>query len=271
MSERDLPIGLFDSGVGGLTVLAAMLKRMPNESYAFLGDTARLPYGTKSSETIIRYSLQTTAKLVELGIKALVIACNTATSAALPTLRAAYPGLPVIGVVEPGAAAACAASRTGRIAVIATKATVRGGAYERAIRALRPDAWVQAVACPLFVPMAEDGLTEGPLAEGMAQRYLGGVFNAGIKPDCLVLGCTHFPLLKKAIRAVVGDGVAIVDSAETTAGLLEKLLRGNGMETLRSEGTCRFLTTDDPEGFADTGSRFLGMRLSAFDVELVDL
>ncbi len=205
------------------------------------------------------------------GVKVLVIACNTATSAALPTLRAAYPGLPVVGVVEPGAAAACAASRTGRIAVIATKATVRGGAYERAIRALRPDAWIQTVACPLFVPMAEDGLTEGPLAVGMAARYLGGVFSGEVKPDCLVLGCTHFPLLKKAILTVVGDDVAIVDSAETTAARVEKLLADKGMTALSGGSACRFLTTDDPEGFAETGSRFLGMRLSAFDVELVDL
>lgn len=151
-----LPIGLFDSGVGGLTVLRAMRAAMPDESYLFLGDTARLPYGTKSPETIVRYALQATARLVERRIKLLVVACNTATSVALPALRAAYPDLHVVGVVEPGAEAACAASVSGRIAVLATEATIRGGAYEQAILRRRPDARVLSRPCPLFVPMAED-------------------------------------------------------------------------------------------------------------------
>ena len=169
---NELPVGLFDSGVGGLTVLRAMRACMPGESFLYLGDTARLPYGTKSRDTIARYSLQVTARLVERKIKLLVVACNTATAAALPALRRAYPEIPVIGVVEPGAKAACAASREGFIAVIGTESTIRGRAYDEAILKLRPDARVIGLPCPLFVPLAEDGLVEGPLAEGIAARYL---------------------------------------------------------------------------------------------------
>jgi glutamate racemase len=275
-NATELPIGLFDSGVGGMTVLRAMRALIPEESYLFLGDTARLPYGTKSQATIIRYALQATAKLVENRIKLLVIACNTATAAALPELQAAYPDLDVIGVVEPGAEAACKASPAGRIAVIATESTIRGRAYEQAILKLRPDARVIGKPCPLFVPLAEDGLVEGPLAEGIVARYLDEVFKeprrAGKEtPDCLVLGCTHFPLLARAIGNVAGKDVALVDSAETTAQVVYRVLREKGLQSRSRQGHVRFLTTDDVERFARMGERFLGMPLSAGAVELVDL
>ena len=279
-----LPIGLFDSGVGGLTVLRAMRALMPDESYLFLGDTARLPYGTKSPETIVRYALQATARLVARRIKLLVVACNTATSAALPALRSAYPHLHVVGVVEPGAEAACAASRSGRIAVIATEATIRGGAYERAILRIRPDARVQARACPLFVPMAEDGLVEGPLAEGMAARYLDDLFRLPRErgeetPDCLVLGCTHFPLLAGALARVAGEGVTLVDSAATTARAVRRILEEEHLTRPSGPtagvglcpGSTRFLTTDDVPRFTRMGEFFLGVPLAPCTVELVDL
>lgn len=274
--NKPLPIGMFDSGVGGLTVLKALQHRLPCEDILYLGDTARLPYGTKSPETVTRYAVQASGKLVERGVKLLVVACNTVSSVALDALREAYPGIPVVGVVEPGAQASCRASVTGAIAVIATESTIRGNAYQRAIHAIRPDAQVTGKPCPLFVPLAEEGWVSGDLVEGIAARYLTPLFEdvpaGALLPDCLVLGCTHFPLLADAIRNVIGSGVAIVDSAETTADAVAAELAARGL--LRTEPGCggtRFLTTDDVPRFARTGSLFLGMSIAPDDVELVDL
>lgn len=276
----DLPIGMFDSGVGGLTVLKALRHRMPCEDILYLGDTARLPYGTKSPETITRYALQATAKLVERGIKLLVVACNTATSVALPALRAAYPAIPVIGVVEPGAQASCRASRRGHIAVIATESTIRGRAYHKAIHRLRPEAHIVGLACPLFVPLAEEGWLDGPIAEAIAARYLDPVFRpaSGTEspeiPDCLVLGCTHFPLLAQSIRNVIGKDVIIVDSAATTALAVQEELTQRDLVHPQAGDECgatRYLTTDDVPRFARTGTMFLGTPISHEEVELVDL
>ena len=188
--QDQLPIGLFDSGVGGLTVLDAMRRLMPGEDYLFLGDTARVPYGAKSQKTIVRYSLQAAAKLIGQRIKLLVIACNTATAAALPALRETWPDMPIIGVIEPGSRAACEASPSGDIAVIATESTIRSGAYAEAILRRRPEAQVRSLACPLFVPLAEEGWFDGPIAEGVVSRYLEPLFEKSPAPDCLVLGCT---------------------------------------------------------------------------------
>lgn len=270
-----LPIGMFDSGVGGLTVLKALRHRLPCEDILYLGDTARLPYGTKSPETVSRYAVQASGKLIERGVKLLVIACNTATSVALGALREAYPGIPVIGVVQPGAQASCRASVSGNIAVIATESTIRGNAYQKAIHAIRPEARVIGKPCPLFVSLAEEGWLDGELVEGVAARYLSPLFETAEqadRPDCLVLGCTHFPLLAGAIRNVIGPDIAIVDSAETTSLAVEAELAARGL--LRTEPGCggtRFLTTDDVPRFARTGSLFLGMHIAPEDVELVDL
>ncbi len=280
VEQARLPIGLFDSGVGGLTVLKALRQRMPCEDMLYLGDTARLPYGTKSSETIARYALQATSKLVERHIKLLVVACNTATSVALDTLREAYPGIPVIGVVEPGAQASCRASLQGRIAVIATESTIRGRAYHKAIHRLRPQAHIVGQACPLFVPLAEEGWVDGPIAESIAARYLDPIFKPASgsdrveTPDCLVLGCTHFPLLARAIRNVIGPDVVIVDSAATTAFAVHQELDARGLIHPQHGddcGTTRFLTTDDVPRFARTGGLFLGTPIAPDEVELVDL
>jgi len=278
-SETTLPIGIFDSGVGGLTVLTALRRRLPAEHFLYLGDTARLPYGAKSPESITRYALQASRHLVECRVKLLVVACNTASAVALDALRSAFVPLPVIGVVEPGATASCAASPTGRIAVIATESTVRGKAYEQAILARRPDALVRSLPCPLFVALAEEGWTEGPLVEAIAHRYLRNLFLGpkSIQPDCLVLGCTHFPVLAGAIQNVVGDKVLLVDSTETTAEVVERELRNHNLlrpiddPTNRKIGETMFLATDGPERFARVGSIFLKRLLSPAEVALVDL
>lgn len=272
-----LPIGLFDSGIGGLTVLRAINRRLPHEDLLYLGDTARLPYGTKSRDTIIRYTLKAAQKLVDEGIKMLVIACNTATSAALATLRDHFFPLPVLGVVEPGAQAAVAATRNDCIAVIATEATITDGAYQQAITRLRPEATVLGRACTLFVPMAEEGWTEGPLAEGAAHRYLDDIFTPAVtapRPDTLVLGCTHFPLFKNVLQRVIGPQVRIVDSAETTALAVEAELHRLNMlrpEEAKGRPVPRFMTTDNQQRFVRTASLFLGRPLHHGEVELVNL
>ncbi len=281
---RELPIGLFDSGVGGMTVLRAMREQLPNESFLYLGDTARMPYGTKGMETVQKYALEAAAKLTERGIKLLVIACNTATVAALPLLQEACPGIDVIGVVEPGAEAACRATRSGHIAVIATSGTIRSRAYERAILNRMPDARISTLACPLFVPMAEDGLLEGPLAEGIAARYLDPIFRDAREqgldvPDTLVLACTHFPLLRNAIAHVAGDNVTLVDSAGNTAREVRKNLQekhlarsaGPNVGMPLCPGSVRFLTTDDVPRFTRMGELFLGISIAPCTVEKVEL
>jgi glutamate racemase len=275
-AARARPIGVFDSGVGGLTVLQALLTELPAEQFTYLGDTARLPYGTKSPATVVRYALQAADALIARGVKALIIACNTASAVALPALRARHPELPVIGVVEPGAAAAVAASRNGQIAVIGTQGTVQGGAYTRAIAALRPDAQVRAVACQLFVALAEEGWTHGEVAQAVARRYLRPLFDSR-PPDTLVLGCTHFPLLLTVIREVVGPAVRIVDSAATTAQSAREQLGARGLlcdavgAAAPPEGALQFLATDGSAQFAQVGGRFLGRRIATGEVQLVDL
>ena len=290
--SADAPIGVFDSGVGGLTVLAALRERLPSQHFLYLGDTARLPYGTKSGESVVRYALQAADALVARGIAALVVACNTAASVALPAIRARYPGLPVIGVVEPGAEAACTATRREHVAVIATEGTIRGGAYQRAIAQRRPMVQVETVSCALFVALAEEGWTGGAVAEAVAHRYLDPLFarvDARQRPDVLVLGCTHFPLLREPIRTVVGPDVQIVDSAATTAAAVQFALQrpaaggtagapgvagvtgAAGADVDSAPGSMRFLATEGVARFARVGAAFLGIALAPDRVELVDL
>lgn len=270
----DLPIGVFDSGVGGLTVLRALRALLPHESFVYLGDTARLPYGTKSAESVVRYSIQAADALIARGIKCLVVACNTASAVALRALRERYAPLPVIGVLEPGAQAACAASVSGRIAVIATEGTVRGGAYQAAIHAIRPEARVVAQPCALFVALAEEGWVEGPLVEGIVRRYLDPIFAADVAshPDCLLLGCTHFPVLQAVMRRVLDPAVAIVDSAETTARTVRRLLDERGLAAgMGDPGSMQLLATDAPARFARVGGTFFGGRIDESAVEPIDL
>lgn len=267
------PIGVFDSGIGGLTVLRALVGRLSGESFLYLGDTARLPYGTKSPETVRRYAEQAAQGLVDRGVKLLVIACNTASAVAVEHLQRRFAPIPVVGVVEPGAEAAARLSPSGRILVCATEGTVRGGAYERAIRARRPDAAVISLPCPLFVALAEEGWVDGPIAEAIARRYLQPVLHEHPAIDALVLGCTHFPVLRQAITAAAGPAVALVDSAETTARVVERLLDGADLRRPAGagEGGVRFLATDAPQRFARVGAVFLGEAIAPQSVELVDL
>lgn len=266
------PIGVFDSGMGGLTVLRALMARLPKERFVYLGDTARLPYGTKSADTVTRYALQAARLLQRRRIKLLVVACNTVSAVALPALTEMLAPTPVIGVVEPGAEAAVAAAAGAPIAVIATEGTVTGGAYLRAIHARAPAISVVQRACPLFVAMAEEGLIDGPIAERAAEHYLTPLFAAS-RPRVLVLGCTHFPVLAPVLARTIanlGGDVVLVDSAATTAEAVTRLLAAKGLaRPMPTAEPHLFLATDAPERFARVGEIFL--RRAPQNVELVDL
>jgi glutamate racemase len=250
-------IGIFDSGVGGLTVQRAILEAVPEADTVYLGDTARVPYGTKSADTVTQYSLRNARVLARRGIDLLVVACNTASAVALPALRAEL-SVPVLGVVEPGARVAARASRSGRVGVIGTQGTVSSGAYQRAIARERPGAEVLARACPLFVPLAEEGWTdpEDEVVRGVARRYLAPFAEAGV--DALVLGCTHYPLLEGAIGAAL-PGVALVDSARAIAAEVRAAMPA----APGREGAHAFLVTDAPEKFLAVAGRFLGRPVEA--------
>lgn len=256
-------IGIFDSGVGGLTVQKAIIERLPGLDTIYLGDTARVPYGSKSPQVVTQYSLRNARFLAARDVDLLVVACNTASAVALPSLREAL-AIPVLGVVEPGARAAARASRSGRIGVIGTPSTIASGAYQRAIRAARPEAEVAVRACPLFVPLAEEGWTdpEDEVVRAVARRYLAPMLESDI--DALVLGCTHYPLLKGAIAKEL-PGAALVDSAEAIAAEVCERLGGD----VGGASTHRFFVTDTPERFLMVAERFLGRALSS--AEQVDI
>jgi len=253
-------IGIFDSGVGGLTVLHALLEVLPHEDLVYLGDTGRYPYGTKSAETVTRYSIENVDFLIAKGIKLLVVACNTASSVALEALAARYP-VPVVGVIEPGARAAAARTRNGRVGVIGTEATIASGAYATALRALKPGLEIYSRPCPLLVALAEEGWVEGPIPQGVVETYLGTLQKSGI--DTLVLGCTHYPLLTAVIAGVMGERVALVDSAEETARAVAALLAARGLARRQGTGSTSFFVTDVPDRFIRIGQRFLGARLES--------
>jgi glutamate racemase len=269
---NELPIGVFDSGVGGLTVLKALHETMPNENLVYLGDTARLPYGTKSPASISRYACQATALLQQRNIKLLVVACNTASAVALDALREQMDPLPVIGVVEPGASAAVTARPGGRHLVLATEATVHLGAYRNALLSMDAGASVTEQACELLVALAEEGWNDGSLAESIVQRYLSELDEESRHPDSVILGCTHFPLLRETFKAVFEDGTSIVDSASTTASaakvLLDELSLANDPDV---DGDLTLLATDGATRFARVGGQFLGHSLTYKDIEVVDL
>jgi glutamate racemase len=274
------PIGVFDSGIGGLTVYRALRRVLPpDERLVYLGDTARVPYGTRSDATVVRYALEGGRFLARHGAKAIVVACNTMSAVALDAL-AADAGRPVVGVIEPGAAAACAATRGGTVGVIGTAATVKSGAYPRAIERLRPGTMVLARACPMFVPLAEEGWVDNEVARASARLYLGDLGGAGL--DVMVLGCTHYPLLTGVIGEALGAGVRLVDSAEATAAALSARLAAEGLFAPGAPAGApppaagadpgaddHFYVTDSSERFHEVGSRFLGRRLGR--LEQVDL
>jgi glutamate racemase len=261
---NDAPIGIFDSGLGGLTVARAIYDRLPGESTIYFGDTARLPYGPKSPETVRRYSLEILAWLLSQGVKLVVVACNTSTAHALDALQAASP-VTVIGVIEPGARAAVAATRKRAVAVIGTAGTVASGAYPRAIHALALDIRVEQRACPLFVPLVEEGWFDHPATELIAREYLGDLVRVGV--DVLVLGCTHYPLLKPLLERVMGPEVRLIDSAEETARTAERELAGRGLAARQATSVYhRYVVSDDQQRFREVGSRFMGERLDQAEV-----
>jgi glutamate racemase len=258
------PIGIFDSGIGGLTVARAIFEQLPGESTVYFGDTARVPYGPKSPETVRRYSLEILRWLLEQRVKAVVIACNTSTAHALETLQAESP-VPVIGVIEPGAAAAASVDGVRPIGVIGTAGTIASNAYAKAIHRARPEAKVEQRACPLFVPLVEEGWFEHPAADLIAREYLAPLTAAGVA--ALVLGCTHYPLLKPLLQRVMGPGVRLIDSGEETARVVAAAIRERGLEA--PEGappTHRFVVSDDEARFRQVGARFIGDRLARAEV-----
>jgi len=258
------PLGVFDSGIGGLTVARALFERLPHESVIYFGDTARVPYGPKSPDTVRRYAGEILAYLLGRGVKALVVACNTISAHALEYLSARCP-VPLVGVIEPGARAAVAATRSGKIGVIGTAGTIASGAYERAIKALRPETPVCVQACPLFVPLVEEGWFDHPATELIARQYLEPLQRAGV--DVLVLGCTHYPLLKPLLARVLGPGVTLVDSAEETAKVAAAALDQGGLTTAPDAAAVhRFVVSDDEPHFRKVGARFLGEKLQIVEV-----
>lgn len=274
---NELPIGIFDSGVGGLTVYRALHDRLPNEHFVYLGDTARVPYGTKSLATVERYAIENSRFLADHGIKLLVVACNTASALALPKVREAI-GLDVVGVIGPGARKAVAETRGSsrpRIAVIATEATVASGAYEASIRRASAQADVLQSSCPLFVPLAEEGWADAEETRSIAEKYLDEVkrFNA----EALVLGCTHYPILREVIQQTVGESVKLIDSGEAAAEEVERLLTAKNLQNPRvisgerrlCDDLDHFYVTDAADRFARVAERFLGSppsKLEAIEI-----
>jgi len=258
--NRARAIGVFDSGIGGLTVLKELVAALPTEDFIYLGYTARLPYGTKSNEVIIRYSRENTEFLLAKGIKLLVVACNTASAVALGEIGRDTI-VPVIGVIEPGARAAIAVSRSGKIGVIGTEATIASGAYTRAIQQLRPGVEIYTRACPLLVPLIEEGWTDNEIAERTVAYYLESLKASGI--DTLLLGCTHYPLMRDLFRRVLGPGVRIVDSATATAAAVAERLADLRLMRLRGMGSQSFFVTETPDRFVKVGRRFLGPQVES--------
>jgi glutamate racemase len=263
--SRTAPIGVFDSGMGGLTVVAEMIRQLPNESIIYFGDTARVPYGPKSPDTVLRYSREITSFLKKEGVKALVVACNTATAHALPALKEEF-DLPIVGVIEPGARAAASATKSKRVGVIGTAGTIKSGAYEKEIKRIIPEVQVTAQACALFVPLVEEGWIDTEPTRAIARNYLAPIASADV--DTLVLGCTHYPLIKGVIGNVVGREVRLIDSAYETAREIGEVLRGKQLENpIPHQARYRFIASDAPDTFLALGQRFLGSaidRVEAF-------
>ncbi len=275
--DSESPLGVFDSGIGGLTVFRQLVRILPEERLLYFGDTARVPYGTKSGETVVRFTLEAARFLRGQGVKALVVACNTASAYALEAVEKEL-GLPVVGVIEPGARAALDETRNRRIGVIGTTATVTSGAYERALKKLSPDLSLVAKACPLFVPLVEEGWTDHPVTRKVAEEYLAPLTRTGI--DTLILGCTHYPLLKYLLHQVVGPNVALIDAGESTARAAGERLAAAGLRSRRRPAVLpgvpdavalearadRIFLTDLPPAFQATSERFLGRKLPPVEV-----
>ncbi len=265
--KLEQPIGVFDSGIGGLTVVRAIRDLLPREQIIYLGDTARVPYGSKSPATVQRYSLEIAEMLMERGAKGIVVACNSASSIALPKLEEVLT-VPVVGVIRPGAEAAIAATRSGQVGVIGTRATVRSGAYERHLQDLNADIQVVSLACPLLVPLIEEGLLDDPVTEQVLRRYLEPLLEKGV--DTLVLGCTHYPLLIDAIEKVVGPKVQVVDSAQNCAVAVQRLLSDENLKASESSpGGLHVSLTDTPDHFLGVAKDALQLDIGEIEIREV--
>ncbi|MCW5588169.1 MAG: glutamate racemase [Legionellales bacterium] len=268
------PIGVFDSGVGGLTVLKALEATLPCEKFIYLGDTARLPYGIKSEHTVQVYSEQITRFLLQHQIKLLVIACNTASSLALDYLQHQFPDLMIVGVVKPGALYAAQQSRSHHLGILATEATIRAGGYQREILNHNPQAVINTCSCGMLVALAEEGWHFDEVSIAVAKKYLEPMFAEDNAIDTLVLGCTHFPLLKPAINHVLSSDVQLIDSAEVTAQTVAELLKQHQLQHPHQQNQLehsQFFVTDSPERFAKISERFLGRALRVEQVQWIDL
>jgi glutamate racemase len=266
--QTDLrPIGVFDSGIGGLTVVRALRDLLPREKIMYLGDTARVPYGSKSAATVQRYSLEIAELLMERDAKTIVVACNSASSVALPKLEEVL-SVPVVGVIRPGAQAAIAATKSGHIGVIGTRATVRSGAYERHLQDFNSEVQVTSLACPLLVPLIEEGLLDDPVTEQILRRYLAPLLKDGV--DTLVLGCTHYPLLVPTIQRAVGSGVTVVDSAQNCAKAVERLLEDENLKAPDSaQGELKVALTDTPDNFLSVAKEALQLEIGEVEIREV--
>ena len=261
------PIGIFDSGIGGLTVFKEIKKLLPGEDIIYFGDTARVPYGTKSKDTVVKFSIQNADFLVGLNVKMVVVACNTSSSLSLPILNRRY-DIPVVGVIEPGAREAASVTRKMKVGVIGTKATISSGVYEKELKRLNPKINVISISCPLFVPIVEEGWLKKDVTRMIANQYLGLLKKKNI--DTIVLGCTHYPLLKPIIRGVLSRDVALIDSATQTAKVVKKILCGKKIDNKRKGvGKYRFYVSDEPGLFKKIGSRFLESSIT--NIKKVDI
>ena len=264
MPNKGEPIGVFDSGMGGLTVLAALREKFPHESYVYIGDTARLPYGTKSPETIIRYSQAVTRAILKHGVKAIVVACNTASTHALSAVKEMAGEVPVLGMIEPAAHAAIKATQNNHIGVIGTFGTVKSDVYARTIKQIKPDMRVSSQACQMMVSLAEEGWADTKIAEDTVRKYITGMFESDA-PDTLILGCTHFPVFEKVLREILGKDVTLINSGKAAADEISFEVNEGG------NASCRFLATDDPARFAENAAKFFSRKISENDVELIDI
>jgi len=258
-NNKDFAIGVFDSGLGGLTVVKELMRQLPEEHIVYFGDTARVPYGTKSKESVVRFSRENVAFLLTKKVKMIVVACNTSSSLAMPTLRKNFT-VPIVSVITPGAKKAVEVSRNKRIGVIATPATINSQSYTRNLKKFDPAVRVSTQACPLFVPLVEEGWYDSAITRDIARWYLGEIKNSGI--DTLILGCTHYPLLKSVIQNVMGGRVTLIDSAQEVALEVKKLLREENMRRLpKMKTTYSFWVSDEPKHFRQLAKRFLGFDI----------
>ncbi|HTY44581.1 MAG TPA: glutamate racemase [Patescibacteria group bacterium] len=259
-------IGVFDSGVGGLTVVREIIRQLPYEDIIYFGDTARVPYGIKSQETVIRFSIENILFLLKQDVKLICVACNTVSSFALPVIKNHFK-VPIVGVLSPGVREAVYATQNKRVGIIGTRGTVKSRAYEKEIKQLDGEVQVTAVACPLFVPFAEEGWLGGKVVQEVAQTYLKPLKKAGV--DTVILGCTHYPLLKPVIRQAMGAQVALIDSAKQVAMEVKNILAADGLLNPRERGRHKFYVSDNPEWFSGLAKRFLGQGIK--DVSKVDV